>query len=400
MDSVNVQCSVRVNGRLTEWFKVGCGLKQGCSLSSMLFNLYINDLIENINALNMGIDIDGQKIGMLVYADDVVLLTETEDELQYLLNELNRWCDINKLEVNASKSKVVHFRTPSKAKTGWSFTCGEKYLETVDQYLYLGLLLTEHLDYAKMAKQVSNSASRALGLLISKSKLAGGLTFSTYSKLYDSTVASIIGYGAAVWGCRQFSCIDAVQNRALRFFLGVGRYAPNAAVNGDTGWQSVFQRQWHSITNQWHRTKRMNPNRMNYKLYQWGVYHGNNRHKNWAYRVKQMLEESGIGNLFETNVANISKRYVKEKVIGHIKTQEHDKWLNELSRVNARRGNGQNKLRTYRTFKTEYKEENYVKILLPLSHRSALAKFRMGIAPIRIETGRYEQLPVNERICF
>ena len=267
----NVQCSVRVNGRLTEWFKVGCGLKQGCSLSSMLFNLYINDLIENINALNMGIDIDGQKIGMLVYADDVVLLTETEDELQYLLNELNRWCDINKLEVNASKSKVVHFRTPSKAKTGRSFTCGEKHLETVDQYLYLGLLLTEHLDYAKMAKQVSNSASRALGLLISKSKLAGGLTFSTYSKLYDSTVASIIGYGAAVWGCRQFSCIDAVQNRALRFFLGVGRYAPNAAVNGDTGWQSVFQRQWHSITNQWHRTKRMNPNRMNYKLYQWGV---------------------------------------------------------------------------------------------------------------------------------
>ena len=41
----NVWCSVRINGKLTEWFDVSCGLKQECSLSSILFNLYINDLI-------------------------------------------------------------------------------------------------------------------------------------------------------------------------------------------------------------------------------------------------------------------------------------------------------------------------------------------------------------------
>ena len=37
----NVGCTVRINGKLTDWFNVGCGLKQGCSLSSILFNLYI-----------------------------------------------------------------------------------------------------------------------------------------------------------------------------------------------------------------------------------------------------------------------------------------------------------------------------------------------------------------------
>ena len=37
--------------------------------------------------------------------------------------------------------------------------------------------------------------------------------------------------------------------------------------------------------------------------------------------------------------------------------------------------------------------------ILPKSHRSALAQFRCGTAPIKLETGRYEGLPVNDRIC-
>ena len=54
----NVRCSVRINGKLTEWFDVSCGLKQGCSLSSIIFNLCINDLIPKINSLDTGIEIN------------------------------------------------------------------------------------------------------------------------------------------------------------------------------------------------------------------------------------------------------------------------------------------------------------------------------------------------------
>ena len=41
-------------------------------------------------------------------------------------------------------------------------------------------------------------------------------------------------YGAPIWGTESFSCIQAVQNRAARYFLNVGKYTPVAAVNGDT----------------------------------------------------------------------------------------------------------------------------------------------------------------------
>ena len=44
-------------------------------------------------------------------------------------------------------------------------------------------------------------------------------------------------------GTSAFSCIDAVQNRACRYLHGLGKYAPNTAINGDMGWSMPQQRQ-------------------------------------------------------------------------------------------------------------------------------------------------------------
>ena len=77
-----------------------------------------------------------------------------------------------------------------------------------------------------------------------------------------------------------------------------------------------------------------------------------------------------------------------------------EKWKNELNRARARRGNRLNKLKTYRTFKSIFEMETYVKMIMPFSWCSAFAKFRAGVAPLRLETGRYENLVVNQRTCF
>ena len=72
---------------------------------------------------------------------------------------------------------------------------------------------------------------------------------------------------------------------------------------------------------------------------------------------------------------------------------------NNSNTCNSRPGNAGNKLRTYKLFKRTYQTEHYCNIIMPKCHRSAFAKFRCGVAPLRLETGRYEGLPVNERIC-
>ena len=100
---------------------------------------------------------------------------------------------------------IMLYSSKSNTLNEKSFNIGAKVIQVANQYVYLGLLLTEHLDYNMMVKHVSKSASKALGLVLSKFKAFAGLPYNTFTKLYDSMVWSTISYGAAIWGNRSFS---------------------------------------------------------------------------------------------------------------------------------------------------------------------------------------------------
>ena len=76
-------------------------------------------------------------------------------------------------------------------------------------------------------------------------------------------------------------------------------------------------------------------------------------------------------------------------------------------RVEARCGEGRNKLRSYALFKREWGFEPYLISINSYERRALLSKFRLGICPLRIETGRYESTgsskkgrPEEERVCL
>ncbi len=397
----NVQCTVRVNGNKSDWFEVGAGLKQGCILSPLLFNLFINDLVYGLNRLKCGLICGNTPLSVLLYADDIVLLSDKEEHLQILLNYLSEWCTEWGLSINFNKSKVIHFRTPSTSRTVYEFQSGNSTVDIVNQYKYLGLILTEHLDYQRMAKVVAQSASRALGLLISKDKAAGGMPFECYTKCYDCIVQATIDYGAPVWGTSTFSSIDAVQNRACRYFLGLGKYAPNNAVSGDMGWRTSQHKQWICVTRKWLRLLLMDDTLLTKKIFAACSQQANSKCRTWFYRVHKFFID--VGHEYVYCAENINVRLTISSIDAQLKIMHEDQWREQLMRDVAINGaqHGGNKLRTYRTFKQEYKTETYVQIIRQKKFRSAYAKFRCGVAPIKIETCRYglNRVPVEERLC-
>ena len=223
----NVKCNVRINGKQSDWFTLGTSLKQGCILSPLLFNGYINDLVKELNELDCCIKFNETPIiSILLYADDIVIMSDCEAKLQAMLKCLNDWCKRWGLVINFEKSEIVHFRLCSKSRSDIQFHCGGDVIETVNQYKYLGVIISEHLDL--MSKVVSQSASRALGLLIAKDKAFGGMPFQCFSSL----VQLVFNYSSELWGSRSYSWVCSLQNRACRYHLGLGRYGPNQAIMG------------------------------------------------------------------------------------------------------------------------------------------------------------------------
>ena len=74
-----VKSSVIVNGRLTAWFDIDIGLRQGCVLSPLLFLIFVNDLIKEFKKSDTGVLLGEVRINNLAFADDIVLTANDED---------------------------------------------------------------------------------------------------------------------------------------------------------------------------------------------------------------------------------------------------------------------------------------------------------------------------------
>ena len=96
-----------------------------------------------------------------------------------------------------------------------------------------------------------------------------------------------------------------------------------------------------------------------------------------------------------------TKEHVKDQIVkvrSLIHEVEQKDWYDKMwdDRKNEQNGN---KLRLYRLFKTEIQADTYVTTSMQRNYRQALAKLRSGSLPIRVETGRYEDIPLQERLC-
>ncbi len=79
-------------------------------LSTPLFSIFINYLVLEIKDVGLGNPVHDMLIYVLLYADDIVLLAETEPQLQTILNKLIEWCSKWKMSIHETKTNMAHFR--------------------------------------------------------------------------------------------------------------------------------------------------------------------------------------------------------------------------------------------------------------------------------------------------
>ena len=145
------------------------GVKQGDGLSPLLFNVFINDLCDSFDEDCKPVLIEDVNINCLLYADDLLIISESEEGLQNCISILEQYCNRWKLEVKLDKTKVIIFSRRRKV-----FMDDMKYknssIEQVYNYQYLGVNISFTGNLKQASIDLSAKATKALFSLNSKIK--------------------------------------------------------------------------------------------------------------------------------------------------------------------------------------------------------------------------------------
>lgn len=238
------QAAVRMGGGLSEWFDVRSGVRQGCVIAPLLFNIYIDFVVKQALALmpeGCGVQLayhcDGklhrlkhgkaesmELVSILLYADDMALLSSDAEELAVMLQTMDRVSAGFGMRINASKTEILSVPAAAAQQevTPTAVQISEGEVKQVSSFKYLGSLLDES---GKLDRELSMRKGRALARFGQFERLWGAkhLSLATKVRCYKAYVLPILLFGSETWALskKQSLVLERVHTSCLRKMLGV-----------------------------------------------------------------------------------------------------------------------------------------------------------------------------------
>ena len=185
---------------------------------------------------------DNYKSNALMYADDLILLSETEKGLQNQTIKLNLFCKNWNLSINTKKTKVMPFNRGNRIiKT--KIMSNKTPLDDVKSMKYLGFTISANqCSFAPTLVDLSIKANRAIFALNNTIKLST-LPTKLALKLFYSQISPILLYGSEVWGPyvnqKYTDCdtnkVERVHTQYLKRILGCNYSTNNNMIRGEVG---------------------------------------------------------------------------------------------------------------------------------------------------------------------
>ena len=212
--------AVLLNNNASNYFRTTVGVRQGCLLSPILFNLYLENIMrETLHNFKSTISIGGPIISNLRFADDIDLMGGNNDELQELTDRLSNSAREYGMEISSEKSKVM---VNSGDKITVQISMNGQQLEEVMAFKYLGATLTKD---GRSTAEIKIRLAMATASMAKLNKIwsSKDVNFSTKIKLYKTLALSTQLYGCESWTLTADSTkrIQAFENECYRRMLGI-----------------------------------------------------------------------------------------------------------------------------------------------------------------------------------
>ena len=235
----NTSIIIENGSKRSEQILTNVGLRQGCSLSPTLFNIYINDILKEWKTLvDVGIKLcDNIYVNTLVFADDQIIIQENEENLQKSMYLLNKICQSYNFKMSVKKTKIMAFKGKDPIRS--KIVIEDKILEQVSDFKYLGCEIS--FKYDKDIEQKVNKFQAICGTI--QRTFKNKIRKETKMKFYKVMALPTLLYGSETWVPTQKlnSKIQAAEMKFLRSVKGCTRMDKirNDAIREELNIESV-----------------------------------------------------------------------------------------------------------------------------------------------------------------
>ena len=389
----SVKSCVKHCNTFSDFFDVSVGVIQGQTSSPALFALFLEDLELYLQDSNScGLTLIETCFIILLFADDMVILGNSKEDLQHSLDLLYAYCSKWGLEVNISKTKIIVFRKRGRVKGNEKWYYNHNEIEVVDNFNYLGVVLNYTGSFLLNNQYAVGKALKAMHVLYSNiSKHFVNPKISL--ELFDAFVNPIINFGCQIWGFTKSKELERIHLKFCKMVLGVKQSTCNAAVYGELGRYRLYINRYVLMIKYFFKVIK-SENILIKTIYKTMLNDMSFGKANWLSRVKSLLEENGFLYIWEN-----PERVNLDHFVGIFKQRLKDsflqKWYSDLSTSTVLSP-------LYRHLKDEFEMASYLSIILTKSLRICLTKIRTSSHILRVESGRHGRIriPRNERFCI
>jgi hypothetical protein len=389
----DVKARVRSGAKFSSYIRCSQGVKQGDVCSPVLFSLFINELaIEIIQNGKHGISLNFELVELfiLLFADDIVLLSQTITGLQTQLNNLYSSAVRLELKVNLEKTAIVVFRKGGYLAKKEKWFYGRERISVVGAYKYLGIYFTTKISFTHACQDLVCKAKRAvLSILRSMYKFQND-SVEVFFRLFDKQVEPIVQYGSEIWGIEKGNEIEKLHLFAMKKFLHVDNRTPNDIVYGELGRMPIYINSYIACIRYWLKLLQMDGTRYPYKCYKM-LYNLDSKGKQtWVTKIRQCLCQYGFMYVWENQGVGCVKSFLmcfKQRLID-CRWQE---W--ELHIQNS------NRFSLYRQFKVRNCMEPYILLTMNKYVKTALIKLRCGMSSLNTHVKRFQNNTEDDLFC-
>jgi hypothetical protein len=211
-------------------------------------------------------------------------------------------------------------------------------------------------------------------------------------KLFDSLVGSILNYGAELLGITECKDIELLHCKFLRKILAVKKCTNLSGLYGETGRHPMYICRKIIMFKYWLKIINSNENSLIKLIYNKLKEDADNnisyKGLNWAHVIKNYLSEMGLQYLWiQQYDIEINLHTINTRILDTFKQS----WYANI--------NNSNRLSSYCLYKNNFEYENYLDQIKDNKIRITLTRFKLSSHSLEIETGRYDNIPREERIC-